>query len=321
MKKIVTLLLAALMVLTAFAALADWPKRAIELIVPANPGGDTDANARALAAALTEEMGWDVIVTNMNCGAGDVAFEDVLGNPDPGYRFVFYHSGACITQIMGMYEGYNIVDDFKLAGMPVLDYSNAFVINAQNEKFSDVASMVAYMKDHPNDVTFATETGSFTHLHVLAFEQAAGVSFNIVDAGTAAQKTTELLGKRLDVIGTQAGLFHDYLDTTDPTQKFTCLGILADERLAARPDIPTMKEQGYDVVFSKFFYLAAPNATDDAVVTAMNEALKKAVDNATFKSYCENAYVNPSFMTPEETEKYYSEQYDIYLSYLVDYAE
>jgi tripartite-type tricarboxylate transporter receptor subunit TctC len=321
MKKLVTLFLAVMMVLVTFAALADWPERAIELIVPANPGGDTDANARALAAALTEEMGWDVIVTNMNGGAGAVAFEDVISNPDPGYRFVFYHSGACITQIMGMYEGYNILEDFKLAGMPVLDYSNAFVINAQNSKFSDVASMVEYMKAHPNDVTFATETGSFTHLHVLAFEQAAGVSFNIVDAGTAAQKTTELLGQRLDVIGTQAGLVRDYLDTTDPTQKFTCLGILADERLAARPDIPTMKEQGYDVVFSKFFYLAAPNAVDDAVITAMNEGLQKAIANKTFLSYCENAYVNPTYMTPEDTEKYYGEQYDLYLSFLGDYAE
>ena len=321
MKNLITLVLAALLVLTAFSALADWPERTIELIVPANPGGDTDNNARALAAALTEEMGWEVIVTNMNGGAGAVAFEDVLGNPDPGYRFVFYHSGACITQIMGMYEGYNIVDDFKLAGMPILDYSNAFVINAANEKFSDVASMVAYMKDHPGDVTFATETGSFTHLHVLAFEQAAGVNFNIVDAGTAAQKTTELLGKRLDVIGTQAGLVRDYLDTDDPTQKFTCLGILANERLEARPDIPTLKEQGYDVVFSKFFYLAAPNATDDAVITAMNEGLAKAVENPTFVEYSKNAYVNPTYRTPEDTEAYYSEQYDIYLSYLVDYAE
>ena len=317
MKKLFAVLLVMVLAMSSVAALAEWPERAIELVVPANPGGDTDANARALAEALKAEMGWDVIVSNMSGGSGAVAFEDVLSNPGDGYRFVFYHSGAAITQMLGMYESFNVLDDFKLAGMPVLDYSNAFVINSANPNFKDLESMVAYMKDHPGQVSFATETGSFTHLHCVAFEQAAGVEFAIVDAGTAAQKTTELLGQRLDVIGTQAGLVRDYFQTGE----FTCLGVLADERLAGAPDIPTLKEQGYDVVFSKFFYLAAPNAADDSVINAMNEGLAKAVTNAAFQEYCTGAYVNPSTMTPEETEKYYAEQYEIYKGYLADYID
>ena len=320
MKKVLALVLVLMMVLGSVAALAEWPERAIELIVPANPGGDTDANARALAAALTEELGWNVIVSNMAGGSGAVAFEDCLSNPDDGYRFVFYHSGACITQMMGMYEEFNVLDDFKLAGMPFLDYSNAFVINSANEKFSDLPSLVAYMQEHPDDVTFATETGSFTHLHCVAFEQAAGVKFNIVDAGTAAQKTTELLGKRLDVIGTQAGLVRDYY-AENGTGEFTCLGILADERLEGAPNIPTLKEQGYDVVFSKFFYLAAPNAVDDAVIETMNAGLAKVAENAALKEYAVNQWVNISVMTPDETEAYYADQYGLYANYLADYIE
>jgi len=317
MKKLFAVAVVLMLVLTSVCALADWPERSIELIVPANPGGDTDANARALAAALNEEMGWNVIVTNMAGGSGAVAFEDLLSNPDDGYRFVFYHSGACITQMLGMYEEFNVLDDFKLAGMPFLDYSNAFVMNTANSKFSDLESMVAYMKDHPGEVTFATETGSFTHLHCVAFEQAAGVQFSIVDAGTAAQKTTELLGNRLDIIGTQAGLVKDYYQTGE----FKCLGILADERLEGAPEIPTLKEQGYDVVFSKFFYLAAPNVVDDEVIAKMNEGLAKVVNNAKLQEYANNALVEISSMTPEETETYYAEQKAEYTEYLKDYID
>ena len=317
MKKLFALMLALAMMLGCASALADWPERDIELIVPANPGGDTDANARALAAALKETMGWNVIVTNMAGGSGAVAFEDCMQNPGDGYRFVFYHSGACITQMLGMYEEFNVLDDFKLAGMPFLDYSNAFVINTKNEKFSDVESMVAYMKDHPGEVSFATETGSFTHLHCVAFEQAAGVKFQIVDAGTAANKTTELLGNRLDVIGTQAGLVKDYYTTGE----FKCLGILADERLEGAPDIPTLKEQGYDVVFSKFFYLAAPNAVDDAVIATLNDGLAKVIENEGLKEYAVNQWVNLSSMSADETEKYYGEQYDLYAGFLADYID
>ena len=134
MKKLFAVVLVLMMALTSVTALAEWPERAIELIVPANPGGDTDANARALAAALTEELGWNVIVSNMAGGSGAVAFEDCLSNPDDGYRFVFYHSGACITQLMGMYEEFNVLDDFKLAGMPFLDYSNQRLRDQQRQR-------------------------------------------------------------------------------------------------------------------------------------------------------------------------------------------
>ena len=96
MKKVLCVLLS-LMLLACATALAEWPERAIELIVPANPGGDTDANARALAAALNEQLGWNVIVSNMNGGSGAVAFDNLLENPDDGYRFVFYHSGGTIA--------------------------------------------------------------------------------------------------------------------------------------------------------------------------------------------------------------------------------
>lgn len=316
MKKLLTALLAVMLVLLSVSALADWPERSIELIVPANPGGDTDANARALAAALTEELGWNVIVSNMNGASGTVAFENLLENPDDGYRFVFFHSGASISELMGMYE-FSLLDDFKLAGMPFMDYSSAFLINAQNPNFNDLPSMVAYMKEHPGEVTFATETGNFTHLHVLAFEAAAGVKFNIVDAGTASQKITELLGQRLDVIDTQAGLVRDYLDT----DQFICLGIMADERIESRSDLPTIKEQGYDIVFPKFFYLAAPNSVDDAVITALNEGLAKVVNNAALNEYADNALVSVTSMTPEETEAYVKEQTDMYATYLADYIE
>lgn len=315
MKKLLCVLLA-LTLLAGATALAEWPERSIELIVPANPGGDTDSNARALAAALNEELGWNVIVSNMSGGSGAVAFEDLMNNPDDGYRFVFYHSGACITQLMGMYD-FNVLDDYKLAGMVFMDYSSAFLMNSKNDKFSDLASMVAYMKDHPGEVSFATETGSFTHLHALAFEEAAGVKFNIVDAGTAAQKITELLGQRLDLIDTQAGLVRDYLDT----KEFTCLGVMAENRLEGRPEVPTLKEQGYDIVFPKFFYLAAPNSVDDSVIAALNAGLSKVIESESLKAYAGTALLNVTSMSPEEAEAYYAEQCDVYAGYLADYIE
>ena len=85
------------------------------------------------------------------------------------------------------------------------------------------------------------------------------------------------------------------------------------------PKLVAAAEQGYDVVFSKFFYLAAPNAADDSVIAAMNAGLSKVMENETLKTYAANALVNLNFMTPEETETYYKSQDEIYAGYLKDY--
>lgn len=315
MKKVLCVLLS-LMLLACATALAEWPERAIELIVPANPGGDTDANARALAAALNEQLGWNVIVSNMNGGSGAVAFDNLLENPDDGYRFVFYHSGGTIAQLMGMYE-YSLTDDFKMVGLPFMDYSSAFLSNAKNEKFNDIPSLVAYMKEHPGEVTFATETGNFTHLHMLAFEAAAGVKFAMADVGTASQKITELLGNRIDIIDTQAGLVRDYLATGE----FVNLGIMAEDKIAGHEDLMTIKEQGYDVVFPKYFYIAGPATMDDAVVAAFNEALNAIQDNAGLLEYANTALVNVTNKSPEDTVAFIKGQEEVYHSFLADYID
>lgn len=316
MKKLVALVLTLALVLACGAALAEWPERSIELIVPANPGGDTDANARALAAALNQQFGWDVVVSNMNGGSGAVAFDNLLENPDNGYRFVFYHSGGTIAQLMGLYE-YSLVDDFCTVGMPFMDYSSAFLSNSSNEKFSDIESLVAYMKEHPGEVTFATETGNFTHLHALAFQDAAGVEFKIVDAGTAANKITELLGNRLDIIDTQAGLVRDYLATGE----FVNLGIMAETHIAGHEDLKTIKEQGYDVVFPKYFYISGPVDLDPAIITAFNEALTAVAANEGLQTYAANALVEVTNMSPEDSVTYIKGQEEVYLGYLADYID
>lgn len=315
MKKLLAFLLAALMLMGVTTSLAEeWPNRAIELIVPANPGGDSYAHARALAEGLKEKLGWEVTVTDMPGGAGNVAFEYALNHPDDGYRFVFYHSGAAVSELLGIYGKYNILDDFKLAGMPVMDYTNAFVISGKNPNFSDLEGMVAYMKANPGKVSFGTEVGSFTHLHLMAFEEAAGVKFDVVDAGTASQKRVALTEESVDVIGIQSELVRKQLDS----KEFICLGILADERVEALPDLPTLKEQGYDVQFAKFFYVAGANEVDDAIITKLNEGLKLAVESEIFLEYAKEAAATPNYMTPEETEEYFGQQYEAYKKFLGD---
>ena len=83
----------------------------------------------------------------------------------------------------------------------------------------------------------------------------------------------------------------------------------------------TLKDAGYDVVFPKYFYIAAPIGTDDAIVTAFNEALNKVAENAGLQEYASTALVNVTNKTPADTVSYIKEQEEVYKGYLADYIE
>lgn len=77
LKILVAMVLVVLMLGTSAVAFADYPEKAIEVLIPAGPGGDTDTTVRAITASLTELLGQPVVVTNMPGGAGTVAMTEL----------------------------------------------------------------------------------------------------------------------------------------------------------------------------------------------------------------------------------------------------
>lgn len=304
---------AALFLLLSFfaAAVADageWPAKPIELVVPNNPGGDNDRNARIFAKYLEKELGKRVIIINMAGAGSTIGMNNVrMAKPD-GYRGIFYHSGGLIARIIDMTD-YTITEAFDIASIPVIDKSNAFVSGAK-APYNDVAELVAYAKANPGKVSFGTEIGAFTHLHILVLSDMSGAQFNIVDAGTASEKTTALLGGRLDVIGTQYGLVQQYIDGGD----FKCIGILADERLPGA-NAKTFKEAGYNIVFDKVFFIGFPKGTDPAILAKFNEASKRVSENPDYIAECRNTMTEPAYYAPADAAKYLDSLYQMYSKY------
>ena len=295
--------------MTVSAADTKWPERAVEYVVPANPGGDSDINCRVFLKYMEKELGQSQVVVNMAGAGGAVGMANVAQARPNGYRALFYHSGALIGEIMEIIP-MSLTESFELAGMPVIDKSNCFAANAK-APYSTPKELVEYAKANPGKVSFATETGSFTHLHVLALEEAAGIKFNIADAGTASEKITALLGGRIDIIGTQYGLIKDYIKN----EEFKCLGILSDQNLEGATDVHTFKQDGYDLVFDKFFYVAFPKGTDKAIIEKFNAAAKKVAENPDYIAECKRNFVNANYFTPEETINYVTEQMGNYKKY------
>lgn len=146
MKKFLVLLLAAVMVFTCTIALADYPEKAIEIIIPANPGGDTDTTVRAIAQSLTEILGQPVVVTNMSGGAGSVAMNELTNRDADGYTVFYHHVDTLLLELLGrMDEGWKWEDALDISAVAGGGNTYCLFVRKDNDKgietFEDLVPM------------------------------------------------------------------------------------------------------------------------------------------------------------------------------------
>ncbi|WP_018922024.1 tripartite tricarboxylate transporter substrate binding protein [Salsuginibacillus kocurii] len=293
----------------------DYPSETIEIVVPAGPGGDTDLNVRTLSEPLQEELGEDMVVTNVEGAGGTTGSSEILNAEPDGHQVLFFHNSMLINEILGLADyGY---EDFKLAGIPILDEGNGFFVNADSP-FDGIDDLVEHAQENPGDVDVATEFGAFTHLQLLALEDETGADFNIVDVGGASDKVAALQGEQIDVNPTQYGLVKEYIDSGD----FKTLGILAEDTVPLMDDVPTFRDQGVDISFEKFFFFAFPPETPDDIVNTFTEALQTVVEeNEEYQQDAEDFYVSPTYLDPDEAYDLLDESKEFYEELLADVDE
>lgn len=273
---------------------ADYPSGPITVVVPAGAGGDTDLNTRIMAKYLEDELDTNVVVSNVTGSGGATGTQTVLDAEADGQTVLAFHNSMLLNNIFGLTD--YTYDEFKMAGVGVLDQSNTFLTSPDSE-FQDIPSLIEYAKANPGEVTMATEIGSMTYIQTLQFQEQAGVEFNIVDIGGAADKIAALLGGRVDIVPTSLGLVSGYIESGDMVP----LGVMAEERLEGAPDVPTFKEEGIDIVIDKIFYWGFDSETPDAYVEKFAEAMENVVENEEYQQEIEDSWLSPVFLDQEAT--------------------
>ncbi|HUX41355.1 MAG TPA: tripartite tricarboxylate transporter substrate binding protein [Rectinemataceae bacterium] len=305
-KKLVALALGAI-ALTGLGAQA-YPDKAIQVVVPAGAGGDTDVNCRIVGKYLEKELGQPIVVVNVNGGGGTLGSRKVKDSAPDGYTALFYHPSMFLNQMMGLVDyGFS---DFENAGIAVMDNTNIFVVSASSP-YKNLQDLIKAAKANPGKIKFATETGGFTHLQILAFQAETGVQFNIVDVGAAAQKIVALLGRQVDAIGISYGIIKDYVTSN----KFRVIGVESDARNPLIPEVATFKEQGVNISFPKFFYYLFPKGTPQAVINKFDAALAKVAADPALKAELNKFMVDPVYIAPAEAIKYMNAQQATYFNY------
>ncbi|QBY01291.1 tripartite tricarboxylate transporter substrate binding protein [Rhodophyticola sp. CCM32] len=271
MKRTVSsVLVGAGMALSATMAIADYPERTINMLVPFGAGGGTDVPARFLAAELEGILGQNIVVTNVDGAGGTVGATQLSEQAADGYNLGFMPVGTTTTQPHLRGTSYN-ADSW--APICMVSQGPFYLVVADD---SPIQSLDDYRTAaEAGTLRFAgAGPGSMSHVAQLTLDNATGVTTQYIPTQGGGDIATEISGGRAET----TTWFADY----DSRFGWRALAIMADERSDTHPDVPTMAELGYDAQVSVWFGLFTQAGTPGDVVSALSDACGQAVQTDSF---------------------------------------
>lgn len=196
-----------------------------------------------------------------------------------------------------------------------MDYGDSFIINADS-RFDSVNDFIEEARERPGEVSVGTEVGAYTHLQLLAFEEATNTSYQIVDVGSASDKIIALMGNQVDMIPIVHGVINDYVESGH----FRNMGTLSNEDPDTFEGQPSLVHSGIDLGFEKFFYFAFPPDTPDEIVDQFAASVEAVVQNDTYQEEIGQYFVTPTYMDREAATVYMKETKEHYQA-IVDKLE
>jgi putative tricarboxylic transport membrane protein len=278
-------------------AFAAWPERPIRVVVPFAAGGTSDQMGRVFARAIDENklLPQPVNVFNVT-GHYSVGSRQIKDAAPDGHNFLLVH-----IALMGG-EGSGVMDfgfrNFK--GVATTGEFCLLPIVKNDSPYKSLKELLEAAKAKPDTIQFGVNIAAINHLVALQIQQTTpGASFRYVQVGGGAENFRALIGGH-----TQATVLSsaEVINFRGDGQ-LRPLGYTGSQRLAAMPEIPTLKELGYSVEFCVSNWWFAPKATPQPIVDAFAEALRKAQATPYVQKELADRLFAPVFLSGAELEK------------------
>jgi tripartite-type tricarboxylate transporter receptor subunit TctC len=290
--------------LCATSALAAYPEKPINLIVPFPAGSGTDAVGRIFAEELSKQLGQPVIVENKPGANATIAANYVAKAKPDGYTlFVTTNTSHSAAPWLMKNVSYDPVKDFtpiaRGGNLPFLLVSNP------SKPYKTVQELVKYAKDHPGTVTYAT--GNSTGIVAGAtLGVAAGLDLLHIPYKGTPQALTDLVGGQVDF------MFTDFTSGMPfvKSGRLHAMAVSTAKRSDLVPDLPSMEEVGvanFDINSWNGYFGPAGMSPD--VVKVLNTAINKIVNDPDTKARLAKLGFDAFSGTPEDFTKFVQDQY------------
>jgi tripartite-type tricarboxylate transporter receptor subunit TctC len=278
-----------------------YPARPVTIVNPFPPGGAVDVVGRPFAAALEPLLKQPVVVETKAGAAGQVGAQFAANAKADGYTLLAHLpsiSGfAAVDTVFGRAPKFTRADFIPIARLT--EGPMVLVVNDQMP-YKTLKEFVDDAKKNPNKLIFSS-SGLYGALHLptALFMQAAGVQMKHLPTAGGGPALTAILGNNSQVLVTSIAAANAQMKAG----KLRALACFSPKRAVSLPDVPTLKELGYDVEFSIWVGLFAPKGTPEPVITRLRDETRKVAANDQFKQAITNigdvvAYLDqPEFKT------------------------
>lgn len=260
----------ALCAAAACPAQESWPTHTITMIVPFPPGGVADTVARPVADAMGRELKQTVVVENRPGAGGGLGMGVVARAAPDGYTVLMALSSISIIpeadRIIGRSPMYQL-DQFKPIARFTAD-PTVLVVRADSP-WKTAGQFMADLKIPGHEATYGS-SGNYGTMHVPMemLKSEAGLNLLHIPYAGAGPAVVALLGGQVQALSTGPASVLQYVQAG----KLRVLATWGDTRLAALPDVPTLKELGHDVQFAQWSGMFVPAGTPDAIVDKLRAA-------------------------------------------------
>jgi tripartite-type tricarboxylate transporter receptor subunit TctC len=184
---------------------------------------------------------------------------------------------------------------------PIIRYSSYVfgMVVRFDAPWKTIQEFVKYAKENPQKVTYGTPgVGTNPHLAIEELCMITGIQLLHMPFKGGAESNAALLGGHIDAISdsTSWGPLVD-------AGKFRLLVTYAPQRMPRYPDVPTLKEAGYDMVYSSPLQLIGPKGMAKPIVASLHEAFKKAMDDADYLSILKKFDMSANYLSPEDLDR------------------
>jgi tripartite-type tricarboxylate transporter receptor subunit TctC len=273
---------------------AEFPSKAIQIINPFGAGGSTDLSCRALAAVAPEFFGQPMVVVTKSGAGGSIGAAYVANARPDGYTLLMGSMATVVMRSLAENLPYKL-GSFVAIGK-VVNFRGVILVNG-DAPWQTIADLVNDAKSR--ELTYGSAgVGTTGHLAIEALSMAVPGGLKLIHIpyqGSAASQAA-LLGKHVDLILGDPSVAVALVKE----KKLKALAVVSSSRSGAFPDVPTLKESGYDVAFDVWRAVFAPKDTPEPVVAKLREDLKAAATSKVFMTMIEKMGQEYDFEAGEE---------------------
>ncbi|MDC7241353.1 MAG: tripartite tricarboxylate transporter substrate binding protein, partial [Spirochaetales bacterium] len=272
---------------------ASYPSKDVKVIIPWSVGGMTDVLTRPITSWMEDYLGVNFIVENKPGGGGVVGSLLIENSKNDGYIIgTTSMSTISAKYISPVYPDINKVELIS----QVITIPATVTVNADSP-WQTLEEYIDYCKANPGKVKNSNSgNGASAHIYAEIFAAEAGIELNHIPYAGYAEGVTALLGGHVDSTNIPLPDVAQHIESG----QLRLLAIASAERHPDYPDVPTLRELGYDVVLGNYSGFVAPAGTDPEKIRILDEAIGKCMEDPAIRTFLLEAGYQPLYSNHEE---------------------